>query len=174
MSKLNKDNLIGLREIKDLISCGVYFLTDKDENVVYIGKSKNFYLRLQDHIESSKIFDRIFFYPCKVSELNEVEQELILEYKPIYNKTLSNSGYITKEVFRENIIKLLNKKLPSYLLNTLLQKFNIEYVEFNNRALLPSKGVKIIVDYIRSNEDLYNRLRSDYSVERERLKGVEL
>lgn len=67
----------------------VYFLL-QDEEIVYIGYSKNKYNRVETHIgEGRKIFNRVYFITNienrKIGE--DIEREYIKRHSPKYNKT---------------------------------------------------------------------------------------
>lgn len=67
---------------------GVYFLCADDE-VVYVGQALHVISRIANHIcEGVKQFDlsRVYFLPCPVGELNEVERQWIQALKPRYNR----------------------------------------------------------------------------------------
>lgn len=64
---------------------GVYFLCDERE-IVYIGQSLNVGDRIQAHrSEKKKVFDRVFFITCHISQLCDFERSLIRRFKPKYN-----------------------------------------------------------------------------------------
>ncbi|BDR82531.1 GIY-YIG nuclease family protein [Clostridium tetani] len=62
----------------------------KNDKVVYIGRSKNYYnfkQRLYSHKRNGKDFDRYTYYELKNYELcKKKERDLIKKYKPEYNK----------------------------------------------------------------------------------------
>ena len=83
--KLNRYKLSG--------NCsGVYFLFDDDE-LVYIGKGWNCFLRVAEHTrkDSDKIFTS-WNYLCidNKEKYSSLEKELIQIYKPKYNKIYNN------------------------------------------------------------------------------------
>lgn len=63
--------------------CGVYFLFDGDE-LVYIGKTTKFELRLSSHM-LKKVFDSYVFVKVPLHILHEEEKKHIMHYKPKYN-----------------------------------------------------------------------------------------
>lgn len=67
---------------------GVYFLINKTENIVYIGKSENCYKRIKTHKSNNKkAFVRYFILEVSKSEnLEETEKKYINDFKPFYNK----------------------------------------------------------------------------------------
>ena len=74
----------------------IYFLCNKDHEIVYIGQS--FYdpsIRVFTHEKEGKkefsYYRAIQLFKCPVEDLNNVEAELILKHKPIYNKVLPNN-----------------------------------------------------------------------------------
>lgn len=69
--------------------CGsmIYFLT-KDNEVVYVGQSKQGMNRIYFHKFSKKDFDSFYFINCDIEKLDELESYYILKYLPKYNKSL--------------------------------------------------------------------------------------
>lgn len=65
-------------------SC-VYFLIWKNK-VVYVGRSTSLSFRIQNHIESGKVFDTIYYITVPLSKLADTEAELIKHFRPEYNR----------------------------------------------------------------------------------------
>lgn len=62
----------------------VYFLCEGDE-VVYVGRTTNLARRVLSH-QLDKTFSRVFFIEVCSADAAEVEQELITNWRPRYNK----------------------------------------------------------------------------------------
>jgi len=63
---------------------GVYFLCLRDD-IVYVGKSVNLSSRISGgHTE--KAYNRVYFIPCKESELFDIERFFIAVLRPTLNK----------------------------------------------------------------------------------------
>jgi len=93
--------LEGFVNASALMHCGVYALVYKDE-VVYIGQSRQPLQRLATHINYRKRkypkpmgyrqvkvginFDRIWFRPCMLRELDDLEIAMIKKYQPRHNQ----------------------------------------------------------------------------------------
>ena len=80
---------------------GLYFLLN-DNDVVYIGFSKNIINRIKWHKYNSryKKFDAAFFlnrHDYTEDQLRELERQYIYEYKPVFN-------YSRKEPFEKYIV----------------------------------------------------------------------
>ncbi len=96
--------VIGTVDItRNYVICGVYFLCDGDE-VIYVGSSINVYSRISDHqrerdrgYANSKPFNRVHFLKCEASELEQLENKYIEEFKPRCNGRHSN-GKLVKQV----------------------------------------------------------------------------
>lgn len=69
----------------------VYFLTDEDGKILYVGKSKSKTIgRIATH-QYDKEFSRAFFIGCSGhKEMDELESKLILKCKPKYNRIISD------------------------------------------------------------------------------------
>jgi GIY-YIG catalytic domain. len=62
----------------------IYYLY-QDNEIVYIGASKqNFHSRIGNHLKT-KIFDQVKYEPCPLSQLLSRERELIRLHNPVYN-----------------------------------------------------------------------------------------
>jgi excinuclease UvrABC nuclease subunit len=82
-----------------LIRPGVYILAWRGE-VVYVGQSKCLATRVYNHVVArgkrqqrlsgrvvkGVVFDQIWFRPCQLSDLDNLEKELIQKYLPRYNE----------------------------------------------------------------------------------------
>ena len=67
----------------------VYKLFDKDNNLVYVGKSVSMGRRLKNHL-GEKEFEYAKYLPCDNLDIcDAVENHLILKYQPIYNLMVS-------------------------------------------------------------------------------------
>jgi hypothetical protein len=65
---------------------GVYFLLDKDGEVVYVGKSRNIARRIGQHLEVKRIkFESFAFIEYPESMLAEYEGRYIYRFNPEYN-----------------------------------------------------------------------------------------
>lgn len=69
---------------------GVYFLIDKNDEIVYVGSGVDVLARLQAHRkDNSKIFNRHFIIELTGSEIErrlEIEMNYTKEFMPKYNK----------------------------------------------------------------------------------------
>jgi len=64
---------------------GVYFLC-QDGKIMYIGQSVNVASRIVSHVkEKAKKFNSVFFIPCPINRLDDLEGALIRKYKPELN-----------------------------------------------------------------------------------------
>jgi hypothetical protein len=69
--------------------CGIYFLFFI-KDLVYIGQSRDIFARIRSHMkEGQKQFTRFAYIECLQVDLDSVERDLILTYKPRYNKVFS-------------------------------------------------------------------------------------
>ena len=80
----------------------IYFLLNDDE-VVYVGQSKNGIARPVSHCD--KVFNRIKILPCKMTELNYLEDIYIVKYKPKYNLEFNKTANLSLQHIRGKLIK---------------------------------------------------------------------
>jgi hypothetical protein len=89
---------------------GVYFLFFKNQ-VVYIGKSRCLYDRIRTH-RYSKIFDEFNYILCE-KDSYFLERKYILEFRPKYNKLLSEIPTIYNdniEQMKQDTVQTENQK----------------------------------------------------------------
>lgn len=89
----------------------VYYLIDANDEVTYVGQTRNLYSQLLSHKFSGKNFVRYNFFPCEEGDLDRLEQEAISKFKPVHNKapvSRSTSGYLNKSLIclKHNITSL--------------------------------------------------------------------
>lgn len=91
MFAVTRDDFVPL-DSTPLFSCGVYLLVSADGNIVYIGQTGSFELRMKDHARTKKWWgdvDQVLCYPCANSDLRlTLEAALILRYRPRHNRAV--------------------------------------------------------------------------------------
>lgn len=97
------------QEIKVPRTFVVYYLTDNDGEVLYVGKSNGaMFNRLASH-SYLKNFERVFYVICNSQEeMEKLEVEEIIKYRPTYNKILekpSLAGYMNTKELKQEIKK---------------------------------------------------------------------
>lgn len=88
-------------DVSAVLRCGVYALV-RHNTVIYVGQSKMMLQRIVVHRRKSNrndagvptwlpiknfVFDRVFVWPCRLEELDELEQKMIKHYRPRFNTT---------------------------------------------------------------------------------------
>lgn len=93
-------------KLHDCIKPSIYFLR-KNGEVVYVGSSAFGLYRALAHacINVPKDFDEVELIDCDIEHLQELEAELILRYKPMYNLSMPSSNNVTLRWFRKNYCK---------------------------------------------------------------------
>ncbi|GAB4018429.1 GIY-YIG nuclease family protein [Spirosoma koreense] len=79
----------------------IYFLLDSEDNVIYVGQTKNLNNQLNKHRLDGKKFTHFRYFPCQEWDLDRREQEAIAQHKPVLNQApvnLSNSNYLSKSL----------------------------------------------------------------------------
>lgn len=142
--KLDLDNL-----------CWIYFLVDRDE-VIYIGKTTHGAKRPLSH--KDKIFDKVYYIECLEEELDYLENEQILRYKPKYNKQLNLKTAISFSNIAQSIKDEFNIKRYS----PLMLYRDIEYWGISDNVC-EFNGVQYLMI-----DDFYGLMRNF-----KRLKGLE-
>jgi hypothetical protein len=88
---------------------GVYFLCLEIE-VIYIGQSQNVYMRVFQH-RLDKSFDRWYWLPVPLAELNEVEERFIRAIRPKLNMQESAAPR-SRPYFRGKLIRKAMQNIP--------------------------------------------------------------
>jgi hypothetical protein len=162
MRKIYKsDILLNKKDLSLLSFPCVYFLI-QDNQIVYIGYSNTFYLRISQHLVSEKVFDSYYFikYDSKEEALLK-EKEFIKEFNPFFNGQYSDksndnfNGVIkakTKEPKMANIFKKAKVFIDGELLTT--EGNTIEKAE--NTLFVTKINFKIPNNsYIKKNDNRY-------------------
>lgn len=85
---LPREMLLKLARRRETI-CGIYFLFSADNEIVYVGQSKDILTRVEKH-KQTKVFDRFAYVRCSPERLDILELAYILKFDPIYNVTIPN------------------------------------------------------------------------------------
>ena len=90
-TKANSQDLIFKKLTStDVLDVACVYLLYRGKRIVYIGQSRNFYSRIQNH-KKTKDFTHFRCLRCHPRRLDYWEGKLIFEYKPEYNKRGINS-----------------------------------------------------------------------------------
>lgn len=65
-------------------SIGIYFLI-REGRVVYVGQTKDVFLRLSKHRRDGKVFEAYNFIPCDTADLDRLESIYITAFLPLGN-----------------------------------------------------------------------------------------
>lgn len=109
IKEFTKELIVKNKEYIKNYTYGIYFLINYNDEIVYIGKSKNFYSRIACHIDSNMKFSSYYFIPIpnKYNKcLSLLEKVFILKFKPKYNKRMSEeiNCVLSFEKTKEKII----------------------------------------------------------------------
>ena len=87
-------------KVKDYGKVFIYFLC-KEKEVVYVGQTRQGLYRPFSH--TNKDFDEIMICQCEEEDLDYMENEFILKYKPKYNNSLNLNCRYTIKMAMEKI-----------------------------------------------------------------------
>lgn len=100
----NEDRKFGFgypMHLSDIAHCsGVYFLLSKEDEVIYVGKSKYVAKRLVEHaVGMPRIeFSKAAWIPTDVSEITSIERVMIEKYQPVFNRIGMRSKWGTRRI----------------------------------------------------------------------------
>ena len=125
-----------LSEIKTIKEIsGIYFLYDRNKELLYIGQSKNLRTRLHSHFNgTSHLKDKknaihsFSVLYAKIEELTELEKNFILKYQPKINQQFINPSDgeyhgVWLDVDIANFIDRIPKGRRSRIINKILRKY---------------------------------------------------
>ena len=87
---------------------GIYYFIDENDNIIYIGKSKNIKTRIQQHIKygRKKLIDKFSKLKLKIlrTELEALlyESQEIKEYLPVFNRRLRKIKSLVGIFYQKN------------------------------------------------------------------------
>lgn len=124
---------------------GIYFLYDKDELLLYVGQTKNFYNRLSHHLagrdNSRWFYDQIhtirLYYVDEPYEREVYETFAINEYKPAYNssKVFGKSKSSSEIIAEERINSLRDERRSLVSENIDIQEYFDDLVAYSEDDL---------------------------------------
>jgi len=121
---------------------GVYFILNKDNDVIYVGQTKSLYARLATHYRNMSDFDSYSFIEVSLPNyLKLVESYFINKFKPKYN---SEKSYQTNYFFNKN--DELSDSTRDYLNKT----FSLENLKRTD--LLISVEFDKIIEYLKESK----------------------
>lgn len=124
----------------------VYFLTDKNGDVVYIGKTYSIGVRIGEHM-GAYTFDRLFVMACNNDEeALQKEAEMIFKFQPQRNRSIAawRVGLVAKYVIMKQL-KEMKKTYGEFEAIMWMEKINPVY--FKDFKYYPAKSLEIIKKY---------------------------
>lgn len=113
---------------EDFKNVGALYALKQDNKIVYIGCTNDVYRRINQHINSNKIFNDFSILLCTDNtNMNHedifrecAEQCLISDYKPIYNKLMCKNSFEYMALLPASTLKRLSEE-------TSFNDFSIDY-----------------------------------------------
>lgn len=127
---------------------GVYLLKDKNNKVIYVGKSVNLKKRIKQHLESKSLKTKKLLEETKSIEILELnseveailkEAELIKKFDPTYNTILKDDTYYFYLVFTK-------EKYPKIIITHQPKKYNFSTII---GPFIEGSSIKTILKIIR-------------------------
>jgi len=115
--------------------CFIYVLMDDNENIVYVGQSKNPVSRMAIHTKD-KEFTKFKFFRCDPEKVNQIEFALYAKHKPKFNRVppqddtyFSLDSYKRKTPELRGVISYVRRFIRENPVETRAGKYPIEYLE---------------------------------------------
>jgi excinuclease UvrABC nuclease subunit len=133
--------LIHSRLEKPIGNTFIYALMDEDENILYIGQSKDPVTRIANHTQS-KEFKKFKFFECNPENVNQIEFALYAKYEPQLNRVppLDNT-YCSLDHFKmknkcmRGKIKIIRDFIAKNPVKTRAGKYPIDYLNRMKEAV---------------------------------------
>ena len=125
--------------------CGIYFLFDSTDTLIYIGQSTDILARIQQH-NKDKVFSYYSYYECSKASLNNNEKACIEHYKPKMNETFN-----TEKIETSIDIPLNTAFIDNWILyvNLLGKKFTTKVIKrVNKKGQICFRSVDYKVEFI--------------------------
>ena len=149
--EFNKEEIINRKKVLNKDFCCIYFLIKNDE-IVYVGQSTRGIRRIYEHTD--KDFDYYNIIQVERKELDTVETEAIIEFKPFYNKSipLGSNLYIAKSKINKEY------KISPSGLKAIVEKYDIKPQYNNNfkREIISFNIKKGLEDKVLLKKDFVN------------------
>jgi hypothetical protein len=126
----------------------IYFLVDNGE-VVYVGQTVAGISRPLQHTD--KVYDTFYMKKCAVKDLDKKEREMILKYKPKYNKAFVNSENLICISKISDHLFSINYGVRTFFLRREIEKLGIKCYEIANYKSYHKKDLPKIVKHIKNN-----------------------
>lgn len=143
--EFKENNAITIPRFKDIF---IYFLIYENE-VVYVGQTHNGLSRPLSH--KDKLFDTIKIIYCEQEQLDILENQFIMKYKPFYNKRHNYnqrySLYKARGIIRE---KYNIKKFFVNDIKKIMKKLGIVAEELNNTKTISLNEFEKICEVVEN------------------------
>ena len=148
---------------------GVYMLYDKNDDLIYIGHTKNINNRLQMHCKNDNkdwSYARVILIENKEHRL--IMEKILIEYmKPINNKSLPSCLNLSFNLDSNKLIEMQKKTSQSILainsLQNLIENLNeSDIINSKNTMLLNKQLSKVHYDIIRVHFEIASYLNFSY------------
>lgn len=133
-----------VQEMKLIDSPCVYFLTDSDGEVLYIGKSRSSIIgRIAAH-SYDKQFSRAFFIKCRgFNDMDNMEAELIKKFIPKYNLIIPAGNEVAGLIRDDDIKRKI--KVDKRIIYNASKKYDVSMVAIGCRRYY-DKGIYEAID----------------------------
>lgn len=143
--RFNELNSIRLNKLSDTL---IYFLLNKEGDVVYVGKTTSGVFRPLMH--KNKNYEFIEIIQCEACELDSLENYYILKYTPKYNKQPNYNKSISLNKAK---ILIRNKyNLPTFnkhKLKSIINILNIKIYMVDTNTYILKDDLQKIITYLQ-------------------------
>lgn len=142
--KLNEKNII---DMSNLPMNFIYFLTNDDNEVVYVGQTTAGMARPYQH-RHDKEFSKIYIIPCNKEKLDVEESNYITKYKPIYNHTLDKDMYYSLNRAKRKVQNIYSGRYTLRELKRDMKELGLDVIVLNDsRYIKVNDFMKVIKKY---------------------------
>jgi len=155
---MNIKNIKNAQEIKIQKGHCVYFLTNKNGDILYVGRSdKSSLSRINEHLSSGKEFERLFVIENKSKEESELlESKLIVKIKPKYNRKIEKRQLIG--LLNADDVKKQTGGVSKYFIKSAAREYGIKTEVINSTSYWAPDIIQAVKKYVEKNKNKYLRL----------------
>lgn len=155
--KFNENKYIEIPYVSEVL---VYLLVDKDNEVVYVGKTESGLFRPYKH-KKDKEFYKVMVIPCEPEKLDETEDYFIMKYKPKYNKIVNTNEHYGINKAKAMLTEILGYKPTRPFIDKLLIKNGLWYESGDEIGYVSinRKDFEIICESLKNGDGLSGQKR---------------
>jgi hypothetical protein len=164
--------------------CGIYFLVNEKDEIVYVGQSNNIRQRVPNH-RKAIVHNRVFYLETAKEELDAAEQKYIRLCQPRFNKTdkgdpsakyttIKDHTQLPKLTVTQEMVDEAESRHGEPFLdeegNEIGRSYSVGKMLDSEWSTLFDEFYRQRIVYVRGNNTLLLRFAYDYEIDLDRIK----